>query len=139
MNTILVGPNLEIERAFVALLKAAPDLADLTIVAASDREAEVPPLHCFVICDEAVPQLPTGPIYKANVAVTLVTNIDDHTTALRTDWWSKVLKVVGKAPEFQEFDSGNAIIKGWVVKVVGEVSSGQQTGDVARLSVGVIL
>lgn len=135
----VLGPiNLRIEEAFVGLLQADPLLAGLTIVAASDREITVPPLHCFVYCDLVVPQLPTGPLHKANVAVALVTNIDDHLTAVRKDWWGKILQAITRRPQEFETPQGD-IIKGWVIKAQGEISSGQQTGDVARLTVGAIL
>lgn len=136
---IAYPPNLQLERALVSLLKDEPDLADLAIVPASDRSVLVPPLHCFVYCDTCDPQLPSGPIYKANVAVTLVTNIDEHTTEERQAWWTKVMAALRRDPPEQEFDREGITVKGWSIKVVGEISQGQQTGDVARLTVGLII
>lgn len=123
----------------MAMLKAAPGLETFDIVAASNRDALVPPLHCFVVCDTPEPQLPTGPIYKASLAITLVSNIDETPDEDRQLWWNLILPVVGRDPRNQEFCHGDTIIKGWAVKAIGEVSSGQQTGDTARLSVGVIV
>jgi len=134
----ILGPiNLRIEEAFVALLTEDPLLTGLPVVAASDRENTVPPLHCFVYCDIATPQLPTGPLYKANVAIALVTNIDDHDTATRKYWWGRILEIISRSP--QEFEANDATIKGWSIQQQGEISDGQQTGDVARLSVGAVL
>ncbi len=135
---IVSNVTTRIEEAFVALLTADPLLAGLPIFPGSDRTSVVPSLYCFVYCDIATPLLPTGPLYKANVAITLVTNIDDHSHALRKSWWAKVLQAISRDEQsFTTLDG--AVINGWFIKVQGEVSDDQQTGDVARLSVGATL
>ncbi|EIQ01051.1 hypothetical protein OpiT1DRAFT_05615 [Opitutaceae bacterium TAV1] len=133
------GPiNLRIEEAFVALLRTHGPLEDpdrIAIVAASDRDATVPPMHVFVYCDTATPRLPTGPIYIANVAVALVTDMDDQNTAIRKEWFGHVLQALSRCP--QAFENEGVALKGWSIVTQGETSAGRQTADVARLSVGV--
>jgi hypothetical protein len=137
-ESAIFGPiNLQIEEAFVALLSNDPLLVGLEIVAASDREITVPPLHCFVYCDTAVPQTAVGFAYKVNVSIVLVTNIDDHSTALRKEWWGKVLQVISRLD--QQFEFGNVRIVGWALLQQGETSDGQQTGDILRFSAGALL
>jgi len=129
-----VSPALAIERAFVELLQRDPAFSALTIVAASDRDVRVPPLHCFVVCDRVTPLLPTGIIFTANVAVTVVTNMDDHTNPQRVQWADLLAQALSRQP--LEYDSAHAHLKGWNITSVGEVSDGQQTGDAIRMTVG---
>lgn len=137
----VMGPiNLRIEEAFVALLRTHGPLSDpeeIDIVAASNRDVLVRPLHIFVYCDTATPQLPTGPLYLANVSVAMVTDMDEQNNEQRKVWFGNVLQALSRTP--QGFEHQDVDLKGWSILTQGETSAGRQTADVARLSVGVVM
>lgn len=129
-----------IEEAFVALLRSDSALDGLDIVAASNRNATVYPLHCFVVCTEAVPQ--PAPYYLAQVAVGVVTNIDDQDHAERRKWVEAVVSALTRVETYdhtvQEGDPQPYLqLQGWVLRASRETSSGQQTGDLIPMTVGV--
>ncbi|MDR1282385.1 MAG: hypothetical protein LBK99_16420 [Opitutaceae bacterium] len=140
-----VPVTLSIERAFVELLCDNGSLSGLEVVPASDRDADVPPLHAFVLCVNANPLLPAGPIYKPDVVVTLVTNIHDHTQAVRERWLKAIqlrLRDVGLAmqDDGMEFLSKDGVrIKGIITTGMREISRDDQTGDTFDLTAGIII
>jgi hypothetical protein len=130
---ISTPPTLRIEELFVALLTADETLADLPVVAGSDRDALVPPLHCFVFCSEARPLLSVGQHYWADVLIIVASNIDDNVHADRKAWATKVLAALTRRePGYTAFDSQ---LIHWRVEAVTEVSEGQNTGDAIKLLV----
>jgi len=130
---ISIPPNLRIEELFVAYLQAAGTLDGLEIVCASDRSVTVPPLHCFVYCPTATPVMQFGQNYRADVTVTVVTNIDDTDHATRKEWFNKVLAALTRQQTAYAPDDEGTLIS-WPIKVVGEVSDGQQTGDTIKMN-----
>jgi hypothetical protein len=129
------GPNLAIERAFVAMLLENPELsAGIDIVAASDRSVLVGPLHVFVLCTEFTPVVPAGPQGRATVAIGLVTDMDDHGEEVRADWLGRVLRALSKEP--QVYDGTTAYLQGWSIKTTKDQSEGRKVMDVIPLLVG---
>lgn len=124
---ISTPPNLRIEELFVAHLRDDPRLADLPIVAGSNRDSLVPPLHCFVFCSEARPVLSVGQNYRADVAIVVASNIDDNVHVERKAWTTKVLDALTrKEPGYHERD---ARLLHWSIVSITEASSGQTAGD----------
>jgi hypothetical protein len=132
---ITTEPRLRIEELLVALLQADPALADLPIVAGSNRDAQVPPLHCFVLCREAAPVMNVGQNYRADVVVVVASNIDDNVHAERKAFAKAVLKCLTRQDPTRVPPFHDAAILGWAVKRILEVSDGQNTGDRIELMV----
>lgn len=126
---ITTEPRLRIEELFVALLEADTDLAELDIVAGSDRDALVPPLHCFVLCREAQPVLSVGQNYYADVVIVVANNIDDDTHADRKEWARKVLRALTRREPGTAHLAGDARLLGWQIERISETSAGQNVGD----------
>ena len=147
--------TLRVEEAFVAFLRtvatdpdgsgplAGIDLNLVDVVCASNREVTVGPLHVFVLCNSVTPLLPSGPIYKADVRVVVVTNIDDQTHAIRRALTEKVLSKLTSVTSYEHFvQVGDApevglSLKGWSILEMKDISTDQQTADALVLTVGV--
>ena len=126
---ISTEPRLRIEELFVALLEVDPALADLDIVAGSDRDALVAPLHCFVLCREANPVLQVGQNYRAAVSIVIANNIDDGTHAQRKEWTKRVLARLTLSDPGVAGVEDDARLLGWGIEKISEVSAGQNIGD----------
>lgn len=136
MSTITADPKLAIERAFVALLQAHPELsAGIDIVAASDRDSVVGPLHVFVLCTEWAPALRLNPNGRATVALGLVTDMDDHSDAVRRDWLGRVLRVLTGTPQPAPDYLVGALLLDWAMGTTKEESQDRKVMDVIPLRV----
>jgi len=129
-----------IEEAFVALLREDPALSGIDIVAASNRDATVYPLHVFVLCKSAVPQ--PAPYYLAEVVIAVVTNIDDQDHAERRRWAESVISLLTSIETYdhvvQEGDPEPYLsLEGWFIRPLAEASADQQTGDLIPLTAGI--
>ncbi len=120
-------PTRTIEDCLVALLQADPALAGLTIVAGSDRDAAVPPLHCFVLCPTVTPVLSVGQNYFADVVIVVASNIDDNVDAERKEWFSRVLTALTRTEP--GYAIRHARLLHWSIDSIRETSAGQNTGD----------
>jgi hypothetical protein len=126
--------HLAIERAFVAMLLEAPELSTgIDIVAASDRDSRVGPLHAFALCTEFVPIVPAGSPGIATVAIGLVTDMDDHGETVRADWLGRITRALSGRTFYV---GATAILQGWSVKSVKDESQGRKVLDVVALRVG---
>ena len=129
------SPHLAIERALVAYLLEQPELSTgIDIVAASDRSVLVGPLHVFALCTEFAPIVPAGPQGLATVAIGLVTDMDEHTEAVRADWMGRLTGALTKNP--QVYDGDDAHLQGWSIKSTKDDSQGRRVIDVLVLRVG---
>lgn len=126
---ITTEPRLRIEELFVAMLEADTALADLDIVAGSNRDALVAALHCFVLCKEARPVLSVGQNYYADVVIVVASNIDDNTHAQRKAWAKLVLRCLTRQEPGQAGQAFDARLLGWDIERISETSAGQNTGD----------
>lgn len=133
---ITTEPRLRIEELFVALLTADPALADLPIVAGSDRDAQVPPLHCFVLCKVAQPVMNVGQNYRAEVVIVVASNIDDNTHTERKAYAKAVLACLTRQEPGAATGFYDAHLLGWKIEGIQEVSDGQNAGDRIDLKVG---
>lgn len=133
---ITTDPKLAIERAFVALLLADPALAaGIDIVAASDRDVLVGPLHAFVLCTDFTPVTRGTPNGNATVAIGLVTDMDDHGEAVRQDWRDRVLTALTAAPQpAPDYLTGCKLIA-WSLGAMKEDSNDRKVMDVVPLRV----
>lgn len=129
------------ERAIVAFLKepdSETDLVGVDIEAASNREARVGPTHIFVMCRELKHQ--GHGVYVADIAVTLVTNIDDTSNVERRVLRAKLAKRLSAEKEWRNFvDTDNWVrCHGWFVGGPNEVveEGNDAVGDVFSLAVG---
>ena len=126
---ITTEPRLRIEELFVGILSADTALTGLSIVAGSDRDALVPPLHCFVLCKEAEPLLSVGQNYYASVVIVIADNIDDGTHAERKAWAKLVLRCLTRQEPGLAGHAADARLLGWSIERISETSAGQNTGD----------
>ncbi len=126
-------PRLRVEELFVELFEAESDLDGIDIVCGSDRDALVPPLHCFVLCREIAPLMRVGQNYIANVVIAVASNIDDNDHADRKVWFKKVLRALTRREP--GYVAADAQLLGWSIERIDEASSGQATGDVIELRV----
>lgn len=126
---ISTEPRLRIEELFVALLTADTDLASVPIVAGSNRDALVPPLHCFVLCREARPVLSVGQNYYADVTIVVASNIDDNVHTERKALARLVLRALTRQEPGAAGAAADARLLGWEITKISETSSGQNTGD----------
>lgn len=125
---ISTPPGHRIEECFVTMLHADPALAGLPVVAGSNRDARVPPLHCFVLCSRVAPVLSVGQNYYADVAIVVAGNIDETPHAERREWATKVNDALTRvAPPFAVQD--DACLVHWSIQQMTEVSSSQNVGD----------
>lgn len=131
---ITTEPRLRIEELFVALLTADADLAAVPIVAGSNRDALVPPLHCFVLCREARPVLSVGQNYYADVTIVVASNIDDNVHAERKALARLVLRALTRREPGTAHLAGDARLLGWQIDRISETSAGQNAGDRIDLS-----
>lgn len=129
---ISTPPGLRVEELFKAMLEADTTLTGLHIVAASNRDALVPPLHCFVFCPQVNPVLSFGQNYRCEVIVAVVSNIDDTNHATRRDWAAKVLKALTKTD--QPYSEADAVLQAWPIKELSEASTDQQAADIITLT-----
>jgi hypothetical protein len=132
---ISTEPRLRIEELFVALLSADADLAAVPIVAGSNRDALVPPLHCFVLCREARPVLSVGQNYYADVTIVVASNIDDNVHTERKALARLVLRALTRREPGAAGITADARLLGWEIAKISETSSGQNTGDRIDLTV----
>lgn len=131
---------LAIEETFVEFLKENPDLAQVDIEPASDRDVFVGPTHIFVACPEAprvgsAPQL-GGDLFRARVVVTLVTPLHKSNDSERSAL-CRALEEKLRAPESFESPDKGIVVCGWHYAAPGEVSAERQKGDTYELLVGV--
>lgn len=133
-----------VERAIIAFLRQVDptiddvDLSGLDLAAASDRSAEVGPMHGFVFCRDLAHQ--AGGLYRAEIAVTLVTNIEDESNRERAAWRTKLGTRLHAAKSYRNFveDHTGVQCHGWQVTGPNEISEpgGISTGDVWVLLAG---
>lgn len=117
---------------FVKYLRADPTLRDLPIVAGSNRDALVPPLHCYVLCRSATPAMTWGQNYRADVAIVVASNIDDNDHADRKRFATLVLRsLTRREPPYVAL---HGVLSGWPIVSITEVSEGQQAGDMITLA-----
>ena len=134
--TIRVSPNLAIEQAFVALLLGSADLGSgIDIVAASDRDALVGPLHCFVLCTEFIPAIACNPNGKATVAVALVTDLDDHGSTVRQLWLERIVTALTTAAQPAPDALTGCQLTNWAITSMKDQSEGRKVMDVISLRV----
>lgn len=132
---ITTEPRGRIEELFVALFEADTALVDLDIVAGSNRDALVAPLHCFVLCTMAAPVLSVGQNYRAKVTVVVASNIDDNTHTERKAYAKLVLACLTRREPGTAGAAFDARLLGWSIDSITEVSVGQNAGDRIDLSV----
>ena len=135
---ISIPPHLRVEEYFVSLLTADTTLTGLDIVAGSNRDALVPPLHCFVLCRNVEPLLSVGQNYFADVIIGIAGNIDDTNHTVRKSWTTLVLAALTRCEPGNYVDAPtgtNIRVLGWSVKSIEEASEGQNIGDLVRLRV----
>lgn len=125
---------LRTEQLFVKHLKRHATLATFDVVAASDRDVRVPPVHVFVLCDAAVPIIGQGPHYRCSVSVVFATHIDDTNTSERSTYVEAIREALQDHTDWQDED---AKLLGWTVTNVEETSDGDQAGDAFRITAGV--
>ncbi len=133
---VSVPPTLRVEELFVSLLEGDSTLDDLDIVAGSNRDAQVPPLHAFVLCKEVVPVLSVGQNYYCDVVICVASNIDDNQHTERKAWFNAVLAALTRFEPGKFIDDAtgtNARLLGWSIKSITETSEGQNTGDLVQL------
>jgi hypothetical protein len=132
---ITTEPRLRIEELFVALLQADSALVALTIVAGSNRDAVVPPLHCFVLCRELTPVLSVGQNYRADVSIVVASNIDDNQHSERKNFAKLVLACLTRQEPGRAGSAYDAQLLHWRIASITEFSEGQNTGDRIDLQV----
>jgi hypothetical protein len=132
---ISTDPRRRVEDLFVALLEADSALADVDIVAASDRDAVVAPLHCFVLCRELVPVLSVGQNYRGPVTIVVASNIDDNTDTERQAFTKAVLACLTRQEPGRAGHAADARLIHWKIDSLTQVDSGQATGDRIDLTV----
>lgn len=135
---VLSSPSLAVEKAVVALLRSLPELSSseqIDIVAASDRDVVVGPLHVFVLCTELVPVAPANPNSASTVAIALVTDMDDHGQSERQRWLGYVHAALTRE-HVTTFTHGTTDLKGWSIQSQRETSQDRKTMDVLTLRVG---
>lgn len=132
---ITTEPRLRVEELFAALLQADSALSALTIVAGSNRDSVVPPLHCFVLCREIRPVLSVGQNYRADVSIVVASNIDDNDHADRKNFAKLVLACLTREEPGMAGNAYDARLLHWRIDSITEVSSGQNTGDRIDLTV----
>ena len=136
--TIRVSTTLAIEQAFVALLRGSTDLGDteaIDIVAASDRDALVGPLHCFVLCTEFLPLIACNPNGKATVAIALVTDLDDHGSEARQLWLERIVSALTTATQPAPDAETGCQLTDWSIASMKDQSEGRKVMDVISLRV----
>jgi hypothetical protein len=132
---ITTDPRMRVEELFVALLEADPALADLSIVEGSNRDALVPPLHCFVYCREIAPVLAVGQNYRAEVSIVVASNIDDNDHTDRKAFAKGVLACLTRQEPGIAGHAYDARLIHWRITGITEVSQGQNAGDRIDLAV----
>lgn len=132
---ITTEPRRRIEDLFVALLEADTALADLDIVAASNRDALVAPLHCFVACRSVAPVLSVGQNYRAAVTIVVASNIDDNQDTERKAYAKAVLACLTRQEPGRTGNAADARLLGWSIDEITQVDAGQNTGDRFDLTV----
>jgi hypothetical protein len=131
-STVSTPPTLQCEEMFVKYLRSDPKLLDLPIVAASNRDALVPPLHCYVLCRCATPVMNWGQNYRSDVIIMVASNIDDNDHRDRKRWLTLVLqRLTHREPPFVTL---GGVLLGWPILNISEVSEGQQAGDMISLA-----
>lgn len=128
-------PKLRIEELFVELLEADTALDGLEIVGGSNRDALVPPLHCFVLCRSVTPITRVGQNYFADVVVVVANNIDDGNHDARKAQFKLVLRALTKREPGYAAANGDARLLSWSIQEITEVSEGQNSGDLIQLRV----
>lgn len=127
---ITIDPRLRVEEVFVSLLKRDPSVT-VDVVAASNREVQVSPLHCFVLCKSIEPVLSLGQNYWADVLIGVVSNMDDQSHAERKALSGVILAALTRTePPYTTHD---AEIIHWSIRSIQEVSEDQQVADVIHL------
>jgi hypothetical protein len=134
-----------VENAIIAYLKQANgevddiDLSSVDMAAASNRDALVEPVHVFVLCRNLEHR--GDGLYVADVAVTVVTPIEENSNLERRFLREMVAKRLHAESEYRRFFHEETIVRsyGWEVVGPAEISEvdGHQTGDVFTLTMGV--
>lgn len=130
---ISTDPLHRIEELFVEMFQADSSLDAYTIVAGSDRDAVVPPLHAFVLCREVTPLMQTGQNYFADVVVGVASNLDDSNHTERKAFTKLVLNALTRTEP--SYATADARLLSWAIKQISESSDGQNTGDIIVLRV----
>lgn len=128
------SPALRTEQLFVKHLKRHAKLQDIDIVAASDRDARVAPVHIFAMCTNATPIRGAGPIYRCMLSVVFATHIDDTKTEERGNFVRWITEALNDRTEWSDED---AKLLGWTITGVEETSDGDEAGDAFRIIAGV--
>jgi hypothetical protein len=141
MSSLMPVDTESAERAIVSFLKepdSANDLTGVDIECGSNRDARVGPTHIFALCREL--RHNGSGVYVADVAVTLVTNIDDTSNEERRRLRDRVNGRLNKPTEDRSFVDTDTWMRchGWFVTGPTEVSEGSNDaiGDVFALTVG---
>jgi len=132
---ITTEPRRRVEDLFVAMLAADTALEDLDIVAASNRDALVAPLHCFVLCRSAAPVLSVGQNYRCAVTIVVASNIDDNQDDERKAYAKAVLACLTRREPGLAGAEADARLLGWSIDDITQTDAGQTTGDRFDLTV----